>query len=411
MVGVRVKRDSESIILKGIKFITTHLRKSKMFISGINSGYKDLPYRALLYYKTEPFTNQSALNNYEHTNLWEITEMVTIMNRFGFVVDVVDRSADSFSPENIYDLYIGLGTGNSGKNFVKYAKKMPNAIKVLYATSTDPLLRNGLGLQVYEMFHKRTGIYAPPMRFFDKADFSEFIKHTDYIFCVGEENVFSYKSYKKYDKFMFSILPGTSPNIRFSPTWLNSRKRNQFLCFAGNGFIHKGIDVIVEAFLCMPECNLTICGPDSERAFFDAYGEKIIESPNIQYEGFIKIGGEKFEEICSKCSFAILYSSSEAAATSVATAMRAGLIPIINPETSININDFGFLMTEKEDRVRDIATTVRKVTTMSDEEYSQRVYATLLASLTYTQSAFTISFTKALLSVMQDEPRFHQEVI
>lgn len=382
-------------------------KQSKTFITGIDSDYKDLPYRALLYYKTEPFTDKKKMCSYSHTNLWEIVEMVAIMNHFGFVVDVIDRSAENFSPENIYDLYIGLGSGNSGKYFAEYAKKIPNAIKILYATGADPILRHGLSLHVYESFRTRTGIYASPMRLFDKADFKEFIKFTDYIFCMGEENVFSYRSYKKYDKPMFSIVPGTSPNIRFSPTWLKSRKRNNFLCFAGNGFIHKGVDVIVEAFFHMPECNLTICGPDSEKVFFDAYGKKIIESPNIQYEGFVTVDEGKFEEICSECSFTILYSSSEGAATSVATAIRAGLVPIVNPETGININEFGFLMTNKQDRIGDIITTVRKVSEMGDEEYSQRVYAALLASLNYTQSAFNISFTKALLSVMKNEPRFH----
>lgn len=406
---VRVRGGNKTMILRGIRNITSRFKKSELFIKDINSGYKNLPYRALLYYKTEPFTNQRALNSYNHTNLWEITEMVAIMNHFGFAVDVVDRSADNFSPENIYHLYIGLGSGNSGKHFAEYAQKLPDAIKILYATGTDPTKREGLGLQVYEMFHKRTGIYAAPMRIFDKADFNEFINYTDYIFCIGEKNVFSYMSYKKYGKPVLSITPGTSPDIQFSPAWLKSRKRNQFLCFAGNGFIHKGVDVILEAFLCMPELNLIICGPDSEKAFFDAYGKKIVDSPNIRYEGFVKIGGEKFEEICSKCSFTILYSSSEGAATSVATTMRAGLVPIINPESSINVDDFGFLMTNKEDRIEDILVTVRKASTMTDKEYVQRVYSTLLASLKYTQSAFTISFTKALLSVMQNEPRFHPE--
>ena len=40
-----------------------------------------------------------------------------------------------------------------------------------------------------------------------------------------------------------------------------------FLCFAGNGFICKGVDVLIEAFLQTPDLNLSICGPNTEKAF------------------------------------------------------------------------------------------------------------------------------------------------
>jgi hypothetical protein len=382
--------------------------KKKDVLFGLNSDYTDLPHRALLYYKTESLVNKKNGEKYDHTNLWEITEIVAILNRFGFIVDVVDRSAKSFEPENIYDIYIGIGSGNSGKFFAQYAKRIPDALTILYATGTNPLVRNQLGLDVYRMFHERTGIHASPMRLFDEADFNDFINYTDYIFCIGEEGIFSFESYKIFGKSIFPILPGTSPKIRFSPNWLKTRKRNHFLCFAGNGFIHKGVDVITEAFLSMPECHLIICGPDSEKPFFEAYGDKIAKSSNIHYKGFLQVGGVEFEEICSRCSFSILYSSSEGLATSIASTMRAGLIPVVNPETSIPVADYGVLMSDKQDRINDIIKTVRQIVQMSDEEYGRRVYATLIKSLDYTQSGFTMSFSKALLSVMEREPLFHK---
>lgn len=119
--------------------------------------------RALLYYKTDPFWNKSA-EKYTHSNNWEILEMCRILNTKFFIVDVIDRNVNNFVPEDKYELFIGLGSGNSGKHFARYAKVLTKATKVLYATGADPALSNELILERYEDFYKRTGIKAPPMR-------------------------------------------------------------------------------------------------------------------------------------------------------------------------------------------------------------------------------------------------------
>ncbi len=135
--------------------------------------------RALLYYKTDPFWDKSCLA--KHTNNWEILEMCRILNTKLFIVDVIDRNVNNFMPKNIYDLFIGLGSGNSGKHFAKYAQILTKAVKVLYATGADPYLSNELALKRYADFHKRTGIKAPPMRI-RNIDFNQFVNEADYIF-------------------------------------------------------------------------------------------------------------------------------------------------------------------------------------------------------------------------------------
>jgi len=335
--------------------------------------------------------------------------MVRVLNRHGFIVDIVDRTSDTFSPKDKYDLFIGLGAGNSGKYFIKYAQQMPHAIKIILAAGPEPTLSNQLVLEQYQRFYYRTGINAPPMRLTDKINFNEVIKFSDYIFCYGEIDQFACESYSCYNVPVFPIMPGTNPNIQFLPSWLKMRRRNHFLCFAGNGFICKGVDLVVEAFLQMPDCILTICGPSDEKAFFDTYGKRIADSPNIQYVGFLQVAGDKFAQLCSDCSFVIFHSSSEACSTSVATVMSAGLVPVINPETGISVGDFGFLMINKDDRITDIMNTVRKVILMDQNEYTRRVYGTLSDSLKYTQSSFTESFTRALLDVMQREMNYQKK--
>ncbi len=372
------------------------LRNKYRFIRNQNGGVKGLSQRALLYYKTDPFFNKAAVERYGHTNLWEILEIVRLLNVHGYEVDIIDRSVNNFLPEDIYDLYIGLGAGNSGKHFAKYAEVLTKAIKVLYAAGPEPNLSNKLVKERYDRFRERTGIDAPYMRTITEISFDKFAEVADYFFCIGEPGTFGFESYKKHNKLCYSILPSTSPEIRFLPDWIRTRSLDSFLCFAGDGFICKGVDLLVEAFEQMPDVKLYICGPDSEPAFFKAYGDLINRSNNIFYEGFVDVGSTKFHDLCSKCSFVILNSSSEGCATSVVTCLRAGLVPIVNHETSVDTGDFGFLMEDKTNIVEDIKMWVKHASNLDDQEYRRRVDGTVQESLKYTQASFTESFNNAL---------------
>jgi glycosyltransferase involved in cell wall biosynthesis len=377
------------------------LRHKYRFVRGLDGGNEGLKKRCLLYYKTDPFFNRKAVEKYGHTNLWEILEIVRLLNEHRFVVDVIDRTANDFLPEDIYDFFIGLGAGNSGKYFAKYAKVLKKATKVLYAAGPEPNLSNKLVKERYDQFRERTGIDAPYMRIITEVDFDKFSGLTDYIFCIGEPGTFSFESYKKHNRPCYSILPGTSPDIRFSEDWIPERDRKSFLCFAGDGFICKGVDLLVEAFEQMPDMKLYICGPDSEPAFFRAYGDLINRSNNIFYEGFVGVGSTKFHDLCSKCSFVILNSSSEGCATSVVTCLRAGLVPIVNHETSVNTGDFGFLMEDKTNIIEDIKMWVKHASNLDDQEYRRRVDGTVQESLKYTQASFTESFNNALENIIK----------
>ena len=375
-------------------------KRYRYFVWNLTGGIENISRRALLYYKTEPYFNKVNLRNYVHTNLWEINEMVRILNKLGYVVDLVDRSANDFTPEDKYDLFIGLGAGNSGKHFAKYGNALPNAVKVLYAAGPDPELSNKLVIDRYTRFHQRTGVKAPYMRTITQVDFPAFLKVTDAVFCFSEQGTFSYNSYEKHNKPVYSILPSTHPNIRFNPDWLKGRKRNKFICFAGHGFICKGVDILVEAFLETPELELHICGPDSEQAFFEVYGDKIKNSPNIHYEGFVTVASEKFHQFAATCSWIILNSASEGCATSVVTFQCAGLVPILNYESGIKTGDFGFMMEDPNDRIVDTRRVAKLASQIGDEEYNKRVFQALKYAQKYTQPSFTQTFSNALIELM-----------
>lgn len=387
------------MLRKGINYIRS---KRCRFVKDLTGGINDLKKRAFLYYKTEPFYKKAEAKQYSHTNLWEILEIVRLLNIHGFIVDIIDRSADDFLPDDIYDLFIGLGAGNSGKHFAKYASVLNKAVKVIYAAGPEPNDSNKLVKERYEQFNQRMNMNAPCMRTITAFDFSDFVKIADCIFCLGLPGSFSLKSYSKHQLPAYPISPSSSPDIKFSSDWFDTRKKTDFMCFAGNGFICKGVDILVEAFLKCPDLNIHICGPDNEKAFFDAYGDAIKNASNITFEGFVTVGKDKFNRLCSICSYVVFNTASEGCATSVAACLRAGLVPIVNYEAGIETGDFGFELNEPQNRIENTMKVARCASEIDDDQYKARVFKTLNSSLQYTQGAFTKSFTHALLNVIEE---------
>ena len=359
---------------------------------------------AAMYYKTEPFF--SDISRYVHTNNWEIYRAIEILTSMQFSVDLIDRGCHDWQPKKEYDLFLGLGVGNSGKNFANYSSLSKAKKRVLLSMGPQPDVSNSLVLKRYEMFNNRTGNIAPPMRTVELVtgeNFNKIIENTDYIFNIGENNSCSYKSFLNYKKPVLNFYPGISPSVTFNADWLKTRDTNSFLCFAGNGFICKGVDLLVEAFLNMPNKNLHICGPSSEGAFFNYYNSKIENSNNIHYHGFIKPGSDLFNSLSSKCAYVIFHSAAEGCCTSVATAMKAGLVPIINPWTGIVIEDNvnGMLMSEEGNLIKVIEEKVNYAANITNKEYSSLVENNNKHSELFSQDSFTKSYADALNQVFE----------
>jgi len=362
--------------------------------------------KAALYYKTEPF--YTNVNQYVHTNNWEIYRAIELLTIHGYAVDLIDRGCHDWSPKASYDLFLGLGVGNSGKQFVRYANASQAKKKVLLSMGPQPDISNNLVLRRYKMFAERTGHVAPPMRTVGDVigeSFLEIINTADFVFNIGEKHTRSYDSFLKYGKPVLHFYPSVSPSVGFEPAWIQTRDPNSFLCFAGNGFICKGVDLVVEAFLSAPDKHLHICGPSSERAFFEYYGKHIEQASNITYHGFIEPGGRTFNELASICSYVVFHSAAEGCCTSVATAIKAGLVPIINSWTGIVIEDEGIKLSEEGDLIENIAHAIHVASSTNEREYRGLLDRTLEKSKLFSQESFTQSYSDALEVVMKSLDR------
>ena len=356
-----------------------------------------------------PVTKKAAMyykipgNDYGHTNNWEINAAIKILNKKGYSVDLIDRGNHNWQPTINYDLFLGLGVGNTGNKFSKYANRSNAPLKVLLAMGPQPDVSQQRTLERYEMFNKRTGRSIPPMRTVGKVigdNWKEIINTASHVFCIGERGTPSYDSFLGHGKPVLNFYPGVSPAVSYDPSWLDSRDRSTYLCFAGNGFICKGVDIVLEAFMKDPSKQLHICGPNSERAFFDYYSHHIARSPNIKYHGFIAPGGSQFNELAAKCSYVVFNSASEGCCTSVATAINAGLVPIINSWTGILIDDEGFGLNNDGDLIENISETINFASSIDDNEYHKMVGLINEKAKLFSQESFIESYTKAIESVI-----------
>jgi len=358
---------------------------------------------ALLYYKTDSLAIKSLADKYVHTNNWEVLEIVKILNKLGYWVDILDRSVDIEDLDIIedkYDIFIGLGAGDSGKYFGNIAEKLNKAIKIFYACGPEPEESNRLILERYDYFKKRHPENKDVIirRTKKEVDINKVMKKTDVIFCIGNE--FTIDTYKKHCKPIYRINPSSSPLISTSINDLADKSQRKFLYFGGNGNIVKGLGISIEVFSKNPELELFICAP-KESDFNAIYCDILKKSKNIHFIGFIDVAGKKFNELTKKCGYVILPSCSEGSATSVLTCMRKGLIPITTYESGIDLGDFGYKIEVLD--IEKLKNQLLSIAQTPKEEFLEKIRKTYFESFNYTQAKFSEMFEKSLIEVINNK--------
>jgi glycosyltransferase involved in cell wall biosynthesis len=135
-----------------------------------------------------------------------------------------------------------------------------------------------------------------------------------------------------------------------------TKKPNSFLFIASGGQVHKGLDLVLEAFARRPHLELFVCSLFAEEGDFCS---TIIETlSNFKHPcrklhavGTVDIGDRIFRQIADRCSFSILPSCSEANAGSVLMAMSAGVIPIVSRECGFDEGEVHYLRESTIDEI------------------------------------------------------------
>lgn len=358
--------------------------------------------RALLYYKTDYYALGGILEDRSHTNEWESYEIAKVLNQLGYLVDIVDRTIsknDINKIDDVYDVFFGIGAGDSGKYFVDIAKKLPKAKKILYALGPEPSLSNRITKARHDFFLTRhPGSDIVVRRLIKEVDIDESMKFVDAI--ITNCNDWGIDGYKKFEKPIERVWLSSFHTLRTTLKEIIEKDQKKFLYFGGNGNITKGLDLVIETFAKLPHLELYIGAPKTEEDFNAVMNPLLDKAPNIKFIGFMDVKSEQFAEISSKCAYVILPSSSEGCATSVTTCMRRGLVPIVTEEAGVDIGNFGYLL--KSIEVGDLVEQISEISKIDNKEYVRRSVLSYIESQKYTQSHFSHTLEKALLTILSN---------
>lgn len=356
----RDKRRGIHNVLRNINLDLTHTQK-RILIS-----YLD--YRRV----------DNALNGtLPHTNMAEFIQIIKEFINRNFVIDICGHNCiDGFEDiSNVkYDYIFGMG-----EVFRRAVKCNPEAYIIEYFTENpywfskqEEKKRNDYYLQRIGkgVALQRTG------RYYHEND--ENLANT--IVCMGNPQYFAHCGVPVY-----RILPSAFYNKCYHQE-LAKRSLTTFLVFGTEGFIHKGLDLLLEIFSKHLDWTLIVCGKNFKKEC-EVHGYKI--SDNIKDYGFIDVDSQKFLKICQECGFIVLPSCSEGASTAVETAMRHGIIPVIMQNMLIEEPETCFI-TVSNALIETVEKTLKETTQMPKENYqkmSEEVY--VYANRTYTLECFT----------------------
>jgi len=282
----------------------------------------------------------------------------------GYAVDVIANTNKEFRPEKEYGIFI-----DTRMNLERLAPLLDkNCIKILYATSAHPYFHNAaaakrlLDLQERKHVTLRSRRFMPP-------DYAMAVEYAD---CILVPSEFCLQNYR-YAKKPFYLLPNPADYVY---PWMETKDyesaRTRFLWLGSMGMVHKGLDLVLEAFSEMPEFHLTVCGPVAgEKDFEQLYEKELYHMPNIHTLGWIDTGSPDFLHLAAQCVGLIYPSCSEGSANAVITCLHAGLIPIISYESGVDVNnDIGIML--QNCSIREIKEAMRKIAGLSAQELKHR---------------------------------------
>ena len=304
----------------------------------------------LFSYVTLPFFNRSERALNAHSNRWECLEMTKAFLEKGYAVDLIDITNTTFVPRKKYNFFI-----DNYHNMERLAPLLdPDCVKIFHATTAHWKFNNNAEQERFDDLYARRGVRLKPDRVMPS---NSAIELCDIATMLGNE--FTAGTYAYADKENVRIPISTTHTYPSPETKDFEKAKKNFIWFGGAGVIHKGLDLVVEAFAQMPEYHLIICGKlDGETDFKKVY-ERELALPNIKIAGFIDPGSSAFKELCNKTVGLIYPSCSEGQAGSVVLTMHAGLIPIISHESGVNVEEFGTIL--KEVSIEKIKNAVRMI--------------------------------------------------
>jgi glycosyltransferase involved in cell wall biosynthesis len=293
--------------------------------------------RVLLSYIVDPFLlPPDAEPSHAHTQDWECREMARAWREAGYAVDAIHWTNTGFEPDGPYDVLI-----DPRLNLERLGPRLDGCLKVLHAETAHYTFHNPAQEARRAALRERRGVELPAERMLEA---NRSLEHADAITLVG--NHFTASTYAsdgplgEIGKPIFRVPLSNAFQYPFPEERDLTTARRRFVWFGSGGLVHKGLDLVLEAFAGLPDLHLTVCGPvDREPEFEREYWRELYRTPNIRPEGWVDAApGGRFQRIARESIATVYPSCSEGGGGSVITCMHAGLIPVVTSEASIDVS-------------------------------------------------------------------------
>jgi len=329
-----------------------------------------------------------------HNNFGEARTILETLLGLGFAVDVISRSRTRFRPRRRYDLLIAPRA-----SLARIAATLnPDCIKVAHLDTAHWLFNNAAVFARERALLERRGIALESHKFVAS---NTAIEVADYATLLG--NDFDYQTYAFAGKPVFQVPNPAAMLYPWNPDKDFAAARTRFLWIGSHGLVHKGLDLVLEAFARMPEYHLTVCGPiKAEPAFEAAFHRELYLTPNIETLGWVDISSPAFAALLQRTVALVYPSCAEACCGTVVNSMQAGLIPLVSAESGVDIDpDFGMILGETS--VEAVEQAVRALAGRPPADLAAMARrAWTVARATYTRENYRAVFGAAIERIMHE---------
>ena len=351
----------------------------------------------LISYITLPFLIKDEHMN-GHTNRWECKEMAKIFIDHGYNVDIIDWDNKKFTPERKYAFFIDIN-----QNMERLSPLLnKDCVKIFHITTSHWKFQNEAEKKRLDDLEKRKGVRLVPRRQLEK---SNGIELADIVTMLGNDTTES--TYAYANKKIFRIPLSTTHVYKYSYKKEFEKVKKNFIWLGGAGMIHKGLNLVLEAFKELPDYKLSVFGNVSgESDFNKAYYHELYETPNVKTFGKVDVGGELFIQTAKESVGLVYPTCSEGQSGAVITALHAGLIPITNRSSGIDCDDFGIVLNDNS--VEEIKKAVLKLGNMGSSELSElSLAAYTYANTNHTREVFSKTYN---LFVSELEKQYNHSI-
>lgn len=292
------------------------MRNQYQYVSDLNRDISGKQKRVLIAYLDYLYVEKELAGGVRHPNCNEFCQIIRYFLKNNYILDICacnDTNIVEYAKKQQYDVIFGLGY------VFREVATNSKAFKILYMTENPYDVSYAKELERIEYFYERRNIKTKFVRtgmYYHKDD----EKLADAIICMGDERYF-----RNLNVDVNRIWPTALVNAH--KISFEKRDIRNFIVLGTDGFIHKGIDLLVEVFSLHKDWHLYLCGRDIHKILNKL--KYLPVADNIHDCGYIDVQSEHFLKLAEMCTYILLPSCSEAPSTAIITGMCHGLLPIV----------------------------------------------------------------------------------